>query len=106
MVGFAIQPPEAEFFPVATYSSAASSSPLCTPYSVPQLAQGTIVYWYKSTNTHPDITNRAQQHLVPPSEWMHNTPLAVQETLAMTYKFSNLLGLIIPGAHKENSFGV
>jgi hypothetical protein len=36
---------------------------------------------------------------------MHNTPLAVQETLAITYKFSNLLELIIPGIHKENNFG-
>ncbi len=48
---FAIQPPVAEFFTVATYLSAASSSPLCTPSSVPPLAQCTVAYWYESTNT-------------------------------------------------------
>ena len=51
MVGFAIQPPVAEFLPVATYLSAASSSPLWTPSSVPPLAQCAIAYQYESTNT-------------------------------------------------------
>ena len=51
MVGFAIQPPVAEFFPAATYLSSDISLPMCTPSSVLPLAQYTIAYQYESTNT-------------------------------------------------------
>ncbi len=106
MVGFARQPPEAEFFKVATHLSTASSFSLCTPSSGPSLAQCTIAYQYVRTNTASrHRANRAQQHLDPPSEWMHITPLAVQETPAMRCKFSNLFGLIILGAYKESVLG-
>jgi hypothetical protein len=48
--------------------------------------------------------NRALKCPALRSEWMHNTPLAVQEILAKTRKFFKLLGLIISGAHKESDF--
>jgi hypothetical protein len=106
VVVFASQPPKAEFFSVATHLSTASSFPRCTSSSVPSLAQYIIAYRYVRINTPSrHRANRAQQHLDPLSEWMHNTPLAVQENLAMTYNFSNLFGLIILGAYKKNGFG-